>query len=99
MKRVTLYSSSRSSIPGRATPTDYPNQRKRPDQTREGSPPQVPGQPLRLRLRKFCERHKRLLWVSTAGVLALLLVYVHTSLTSPQRQITHEILRAAVVYK
>src|SRR5262245_19912157 len=98
MKRVTLYNSSRSSITGRATPTDYPNQRKRPDQTREGSPPQVPGQPLRLRLRKFCERHKRFLWVSTAGLFALLLVYAHTAITPPPRQITQEDVRAAVLH-
>jgi S1-C subfamily serine protease len=98
MKRVTLYSSSRSSITGRATPTDYPDQLKRPDQTREGSPAPAPPQPARLRLRKFCERHKLFLWVSTAGLLALLLVYAHTAITPPPRQITQEDIRAAVLH-
>src|SRR5262245_8255711 len=98
MKRVTLYSSSRSSITGRATPPNYPDHLKRPDQTREDSPAPAPQQPARLRFRKFYARHKRLLWVSTAGLLALLLVYAHTAITPPPRQITQEDIRAAVLH-
>src|SRR5262245_31269414 len=98
MKRVTLYSSSRSSTTGRATPTNYPDQLKRAEHTREGSPAPAPPQPAHLRLRKFCERHKRFLWVSTAGLLALLLVYAHTAITPPPRQITQEDIRAAVLH-
>src|SRR5215813_3268368 len=98
MKRVTLYSSSRSSNTGRATPPNYPDQLKRPDQTRESFSAQASDQPPRLRFRKFYARHKRLLWVSTAGLLALFLVYAHTALTPPPRQITQEDIRAAVLH-
>ena len=98
MKRVTLYSSSRSSTTGRATLTNYPDQLKRPDQTRESSSAQAADQPPRLRFRKFYARHKRLLWVSTAGLLALFLVYAHTALTPPTHQITQEDIRAAVLH-
>ena len=98
MKRVTLYSSSRSSITGRATPTDYPDQLKRPAQTREGPPAPAPQRPARLRFRKFYDRHKQLLWVFAGGILALLLVYAHTAITPPPRQITQDDIRAAVLY-
>jgi S1-C subfamily serine protease len=98
MKRVTLYSSSRSSITGRATPTNYPDQLKSPDQTRESSPAQVPGQPPRWWLRKFYERHRPLLWVSAGGLFAVLLVYMQATITPPPRQITQEDIRAAVLH-
>src|SRR5262245_19263464 len=98
MKRVTLYSSSRSSIAGRATPASHPDQLKRADQTPESSSAQVRAQTPRLLFRDFSTRHKRLLWVSTAALLALLLVYAHTALTPPPRQITQEDIRAAVLH-
>ncbi len=96
MKRVILYSSSRSSMTGRATPTNQPN--KSPDETRESSAAQVQGQPPRLRFRNFCARHKSLLWVSGGGLIATLLVYAHTAITPPTRQITQEDIRAAVLH-
>jgi S1-C subfamily serine protease len=83
---------------GRATPTNYPDQLKSPDQTRESSPAQVAGQSPRWAFRKFYERHKPLLWVSAGGLLALLLVYAHTAMTPPLRQITQEDIRAAVLH-
>ena len=98
MRRVTLYSSSRSSMTGRATPTPTTQPDKSPDQTPESSPVQVAGQLPRFPFRKFYERHKPLLWVSAGGLLALLLVYAHTAITPPPRQITQEDIRAAVLH-
>ena len=72
MKRVTLYSSSRSSMTGRATPATQPDQLKSPDPTRESSPAQASGQPPRFPFRNFFERHKPLLWVTAGGLFALL---------------------------
>src|SRR5678815_23557 len=98
MKKVTLYSSSRSSMTGRATPTNYPDQLKSPDHPRESSSTQVARQQLRFSWRDFCARHKRLLWVAAGGLFALLLVYAHAVITPPTREITQEDIRSAVLH-
>lgn len=98
MKRVTLYSSSRSSQTAPATPVDHPNQSKNLDPARQGSAPQAAAPSLRSRLRKFCARHERPLWVGVAGLLALLVVFTHAALMPSARQITQEDIHAAVLH-
>jgi S1-C subfamily serine protease len=98
MKKATLYSSSRSSMTARATPTNDPDQLKNPDQVRESPSAQLVSQQLRFLWRNFCARHKRLLWVAAGGLIALLLVYAHEAITPPTREITQEDIRAAVLH-
>jgi S1-C subfamily serine protease len=98
MKKTTLYSSSRSSMTARATPTNDPDQLKNPDQVRESPSAQLVSQQLRFLWRNFCARHKRLLWVAAGGLFALLLVYAHEAITPPTREITQEDIRAAVLH-
>jgi S1-C subfamily serine protease len=98
MKKATLYSSSRSSMTARATPTNDPDQLKNPDQVRESPSAQLVSQQLRFLWRNFCARHKRLLWVAAGGLFALLLVYAHKAITPPTREITQEDIRAAVLH-
>ena len=98
MKKATLYSSSRSSMTVRATPTNDPDQLKNPDQARESPSAQLVSQQLRFLWRNFCARHKRLLWVAAGGLFALLLVYAHEAITPPTREITQEDIRAAVLH-
>ena len=99
MKRVTLYSSSRTSMTGRATPASPPQQLKRPDQAHESPSTQVASQPTRFSWRNFYTRHeRRLLWVTAAGLLVFLLVFTHATIKSSTRQITQDDIRAAVLY-
>lgn len=97
MKRVTLYSSSRSSLPGSVTPTDPSTQSPRIDSARED----VAAQSRRLtssRWRALCARYERPLWVAAAGLLALLLVLTHAALLPSSRPITQEDISAAVLH-
>ncbi|HZO54357.1 MAG TPA: trypsin-like peptidase domain-containing protein [Bryobacteraceae bacterium] len=98
MKKVTLYSSSRSSMTGRATPTNYADQLKSPDQARESPSAKLASQEVRFLWRNFCARHKRLLWVAAGGLFGLLLVFEHAAITPPTREITQEDIRAAVLH-
>jgi len=98
MKKVTLYSSSRSSMTGRPTPATQPDQFKSPDQVRESSSTQVASQQVRFSWRNFCARHNRLLWVAAGGLFGLLLVLEHAAITPSPRQITQEDIRAAVLH-
>jgi S1-C subfamily serine protease len=90
MRRVTLYSSRRSSIAAPATRTDHPDQRL--DQAR------VVDQQPRFAWRSFCARHERLLWVAGAGLFAVLLAFTYAAMTPSTRQITQEDIRAAVLH-
>ena len=87
MKKVTLYSSSRSSMTGRPIPTTQPDQFKSPEPPRESSPTQVASQEVRFSWQNFCARHKRLLWVAAGGLFGLLLVLEHAAITPSPRQI------------
>jgi S1-C subfamily serine protease len=98
MKRVTLYSSSRSSMTGQATPTQHPDQLKSSDRARESSFTQAASQQLRFPWRNFCARHERLLWVAASGLLVLVLLFTYAVLTPSTRQITQEDIRAAVLH-
>jgi S1-C subfamily serine protease len=98
MKRVTLYSSSRSSMTERATPTSHPDQLKSSVQAHESPSIQVarplPGVPWR----NFYAHHQRALWVAASGLFGLLLVFTYAALTPPARQITQDDIRAAVLH-
>jgi S1-C subfamily serine protease len=98
MKRVTLYSSSRSSMTGRATPTNQSDQVKSPDRLRESSIAQDGSQLLGSRWRNFYARSRRLLWVAAGGLFAALLVFTHAAITPPTRQITQQDINAAVLH-
>jgi len=98
MKRVTLYSSSRSSMTGRVTPTTHPDQLTSLDQAHESSPTQVASRQPRFSWRNFYTRHQRLLWVGAGGLFALLGVFTYKAITPATRQITQEDISAAVLH-
>ncbi|HTN70443.1 MAG TPA: peptidase S1, partial [Methylomirabilota bacterium] len=98
MNRVTLYSSSRSSLNERPTPADHPDQLKSNDPGQESPPTQVGSQLPRFGWRKFYPRHQRLLWMAAGGLFALLLVLTYAAITPSPRQITQEDIRAAVLH-
>jgi S1-C subfamily serine protease len=98
MNRVTLYSSSRTSLTGRPTHTNRPNQLTIPDLAHESPAAQLAGQQSRVSWRNAYARHKRLLWVAAGGLLALLLVITYAAITPSPRKITQEDIRAAVLY-
>jgi len=98
MKKITLYSSSRSSMTGRATSAVDPNQLESPDPTRENIGAQVRSQRRRLSMRNLSISHERLLWLTGGGLLALLLMLAHWAIMPPARQINQEDIRAAVLH-
>ena len=98
MKRVTLYSSSRSVMTERAAQTNHPDPVKSPDRLRGNSIAQDASQLLGSRWRNFYSRHRRLLWVAAGGLFALLLVSMHAVITPPTRQITQQDINAAVLH-
>ena len=98
MKRVTLYSSSRPSITGRATSTNPPKQFQSRDQPRDSSSSQGSTSVPRSRWRSFYARHEqRLLWLAAGGLITILLVFTYAAMTPP-REITQEDIRAAVLH-
>jgi S1-C subfamily serine protease len=97
MKRVTLYSSSRGSITGHASPTKQLEQTQTPDQPRPSSATQLGKASPRPRWRDFYVRNeRRFLWLA-AGGLSILLVLTYSAL-KPSREITQEDIRAAVLH-
>jgi S1-C subfamily serine protease len=98
MRRVTLYSSSRSSMAAPASRTDPPNQLTKVDESRESfGAPGVIQRP-RFSWRNFCTRPERLLWLAAGGLCALLLVLAYAASAPSTRQITQEDIRAAVLH-
>src|SRR5438093_4829497 len=95
MKRLTLYSSSQSSMTGRVTPTNHPDQS--PDQAHESPSAQLATRQPRFSWQNFYTRHERLLWVAVAGLFALVLLFTYAAITPSTRQITQEDIRAAVL--
>jgi S1-C subfamily serine protease len=98
MKRIALYSSSRSSIIARPSSTEHPGQVENPDPRREDHSTQAPSQPRRSQWRNFCARYERPLWVGAAVLLALVVVLTHGLLTPTTRPITQEDIAAAVLH-
>jgi S1-C subfamily serine protease len=99
MRRVTLYSSSRSSIKGRATTSQPPDQVKPFDPARDSSSAETASRPQHFSLREFYARHEqRFLWTAAGGLFALLLVLAHAAMTPAPREITQDDIRAAVLH-
>lgn len=98
MKRVTLYSSSRSSVTEQTTRTNPPGQLKGADQAHGSSSSQVASRLSRAPWRNFYQRHERLVWVAAGGLFALALVFTYATITPSPRQITQEDIRAAVLH-
>ncbi|MGH7827564.1 MAG: S1C family serine protease [Candidatus Binatia bacterium] len=98
MKRATLYSSSRSSMTGGATPTNHPDRLKSPDHARESPSAKASGPQPRFSWRNFYARHERVVWVGAGGLFALLLVFAYAAITPSTREITQEDIRAAVLH-
>jgi S1-C subfamily serine protease len=97
MKRVTLYSSNRPSITGKATPTRQLKQFQSPDRAGQTSADQVPKSP-RSGLRGFYVRNeRRLLWLAAGGLISILMALTYSAMTPP-REITQEDIRAAVLH-
>jgi S1-C subfamily serine protease len=98
MRKVTLYSSSRSSMAGRATPSEHPAELKSPDQGGESHRAQVASHLPPFSLRNFYIRYERLLWVAAGGLFALLLVVMYAAMTPATRPITQQDINAAVLH-
>jgi S1-C subfamily serine protease len=98
MRRVTLYSSSRSSTAAPATRTNSPDQLATLATSRKSSGAQVVIKQPRSAWRNFYARHERLLWLGAGGLFALLLALTYASMTPSTRQITQEDIRAAVLH-
>lgn len=94
MKKVTLYSSSRSPRTRRdapPTPDAVPASTLSPE-------PAIPQNRLRSRWREFCGRYERPLWVAAAGALALLVVFANFLISPAPQQITQDDISAAVLH-
>jgi S1-C subfamily serine protease len=98
MKKVTHYSSSRSSMAGRPTSVDHPDQVTSPAPARAHFDTQLKSQRRRFSLRNFYISHERLLWLASGGLLALLMVFAYGAIIPAARQITQENIRAAVLH-
>jgi S1-C subfamily serine protease len=98
MKRVTLYSSSRPSITGRATSSNPVKPIQSPVPQSKTSSSQVSTGVPRSPWRSFYARHEqRLLWLAAGGLITILLVFTYAAMTRP-REITQEDIRAAVLH-
>jgi S1-C subfamily serine protease len=96
MKKLTLYSSSRSSTDGRAAVTNHRSQSA--NLADDGSSNQTAPQPARSRWRNFYARHPRASWIGAVALLVFVLVATHVATTPAIRQITQEDIRAAVLH-
>jgi S1-C subfamily serine protease len=98
MKRVTLYSSSRPSITGRATSSNPVKPIQSPVPQPKTSSSQVSTGVPRSPWPSFYARHEqRLLWLAAGGLITILLVFTYAAMTPP-REITQEDIRAAVLH-
>ena len=95
MKRVTLYSSSRSSMTGRATRTTNSDHLKSADQTGDNSAPQVSSRQSHFSWGNF---YSRAPWVAAGGLLALLVVFSYAAIRPSAPEITQRDIRAAVLH-
>ena len=98
MQRITLYSSSRSSMTGRATPTNHPDQFRKSDQAHESPSTRGADSLRRSSWRNFYLRHQWLIRVGVGGLFALLLLFTYVMIAPSTRRITQEDIRAAVLY-
>jgi len=98
MKKMTLYSSSRSSIrPTIAPGTDAAGAVN--DQARADSITKSADTTPRFSWRNFYGKwERRLLWSAAGAMLVVLLVFAHVAMTPTPHQITQEDIRAAVLH-
>ena len=97
MKRVALYSSSKSSR-SLAPPkgNSPPSQAGATGHTTETSPGSASDRPLLLT--GLIRRHHRIPWVALGGLLALVLVWWAVSMTPSPRRITQKDIERAVLH-
>ena len=96
MKKVTLYSSSRSSTPGRETPPA--DKAPSPDFAEPGATVATESPRPTSRWRRLFKSYERPLWVAAAGLLALLVVLTHAWIMPAPQQITQQDIDAAVLH-
>jgi S1-C subfamily serine protease len=99
MKKITLYSSSRSSSTTPAIAPGAINQGPVNDQSREGSVAKSVGVKPRFAWRNFSGKwERRLLWSTAGALFVVLLMFAHIAMTPAPHQITQEDIRAAVLH-
>src|SRR5262245_51135228 len=100
MKRITLYSSSRSTAARKTASAGEPRLPEGFQQNQTQNAPTVPApnRQARSRWRNLCARHERPLWVGAAVLLALLVVLTHAWIMPAPRQITQQDINAAVLH-
>ena len=96
MKRVTLYSSSKSSKAGWLTPGTHLDQLDRVDQVSEIPSAHRADRQSRISRRNFYARGPWLRWIAAGGLCALLLLFAYAAIAPSARQIAQEDIRAAV---
>jgi S1-C subfamily serine protease len=97
MKRVALYSSSKSSrSPVRPKKISPPSQAKANDHPIETAPISAP--PGLFLLSRLIRRHSRIPWIVVGGLLALLLVWGSKSMAPSPRRITQKDIERAVLH-
>ena len=98
MKKVILYSSSRSSTAARETPPVRADPSNGSAQSRTSLSTQVPSPSPHSRWRTLVTGYERPLWVAAAGLLALLVVFTHAWIMPSPPQITQQDINAAVLH-
>jgi S1-C subfamily serine protease len=97
MKRVALYSSSKSSRSlARPKGISPPGQARATGYTTDTSPVSASARPLLLS--SLIRRHIRIPWIVVGGILALLLVWGSKSMTPSPRRITQKDIERAVLH-
>jgi hypothetical protein len=94
MRKITLYSSSRSSGPA-GTEIDHGNPSSL---ITEGVSAQAERISFRKRCHDFVARYDRFLWVGSAVMLSLVVVFTHAWLTPGTRELTQDDINAAVLH-
>ena len=98
MKKITLYSSSRSSRPRSAASPRPATELERAGETHESVAGERGGGPPRLRWKNFYARHQRLLWMAAYVLVAAVLLAGHAAIAPPAREITQQDIRGAVLH-
>jgi S1-C subfamily serine protease len=97
MKKVTLYSSSRSLLRRSEAASAASKQHESSAPAREASAAPA-GEKPRFSWRPAHSRREPLLWITAAGLFALLLMFVYRGMAPSVREITQEDIRAAVLH-
>jgi S1-C subfamily serine protease len=98
MKKITLYSSSRSPNAGRPRATNPFDQPESSNQPKQNSPSEISFSTARFRWRNLRPSRYALLRGGLVGLAALFLVWAYGAFKPPPAQITQEDIRAAVLH-